>query len=238
MTACSGTWAASSTSATRRRFGRSPPPRSGRRERRSQARAEKARRQPSHGGSLPRPVPTLPETRAQAAQRHRDERAGRGRGWRSRPPHGGRGQRARGGLPRLRGVPPPHHLPPPADLGVPPGARRGPRLRRSPSGTGGCSRPRRRPGPWRPITRGEDRLTGAWHAHPPGGPPLEQLAEHPTRSTSTCSATARCSSFSTRPRPRTVSSGWRTGSRAPPPRRGPASPVAGRGAGHAPGVPP
>ena len=27
--------------------------------------------------------------------------------------------------------------------------------------------------------RGEERLTGAWHAHPPGGPPLEQLAEHP-----------------------------------------------------------
>ena len=27
--------------------------------------------------------------------------------------------------------------------------------------------------------RGEDRLTGAWHAHPPGGPPLEQLADHP-----------------------------------------------------------
>jgi hypothetical protein len=27
--------------------------------------------------------------------------------------------------------------------------------------------------------RGEDRLTGAWHAHPPSGPPLEQLADHP-----------------------------------------------------------
>ncbi len=27
--------------------------------------------------------------------------------------------------------------------------------------------------------RGEDRLSGAWHTHSPGGPPLEQLAEHP-----------------------------------------------------------
>ncbi len=27
--------------------------------------------------------------------------------------------------------------------------------------------------------RGEERLTGAWHAHPPGGTPLEHLAEHP-----------------------------------------------------------
>ena len=27
--------------------------------------------------------------------------------------------------------------------------------------------------------RGEDRLTGAWHAHPPGGPPPESLADHP-----------------------------------------------------------
>ena len=27
--------------------------------------------------------------------------------------------------------------------------------------------------------RGEDRLTGAWHSHPPGGTPLERLAEHP-----------------------------------------------------------
>ena len=27
--------------------------------------------------------------------------------------------------------------------------------------------------------RGEERLTGAWHTHPPAGPPLEQLAEHP-----------------------------------------------------------
>ena len=27
--------------------------------------------------------------------------------------------------------------------------------------------------------RGEDRLTGAWHTHPPGGPPLESLAAHP-----------------------------------------------------------
>jgi hypothetical protein len=27
--------------------------------------------------------------------------------------------------------------------------------------------------------RGEERLTGAWHAHPPGGPPLEQLSDHP-----------------------------------------------------------
>jgi MutS-like protein len=27
--------------------------------------------------------------------------------------------------------------------------------------------------------RGEDRLTGAWHAHPIGGTPLEHLAEHP-----------------------------------------------------------
>jgi hypothetical protein len=27
--------------------------------------------------------------------------------------------------------------------------------------------------------RGEDRLTGAWHSHPPGGPPPEQLTEHP-----------------------------------------------------------
>jgi MutS domain V len=27
--------------------------------------------------------------------------------------------------------------------------------------------------------RGEERLTGAWHAHPPGGPPLEQLGDHP-----------------------------------------------------------
>jgi len=27
--------------------------------------------------------------------------------------------------------------------------------------------------------RGEDRLTGAWHAHPVGGTPLEHLAEHP-----------------------------------------------------------
>jgi len=27
--------------------------------------------------------------------------------------------------------------------------------------------------------RGEERLTGAWHAHPPGGTPLEHLAGHP-----------------------------------------------------------
>ncbi|HSP18346.1 MAG TPA: DNA mismatch repair protein MutS, partial [Myxococcaceae bacterium] len=27
--------------------------------------------------------------------------------------------------------------------------------------------------------RGEERLTGAWHGHPPGGTPLEHLAEHP-----------------------------------------------------------
>src|SRR5262249_61567276 len=27
--------------------------------------------------------------------------------------------------------------------------------------------------------RGEERLTGAWHAHPPGGTPLEHLSDHP-----------------------------------------------------------
>src|SRR5262249_52691967 len=136
---------------------------------------------PSHGGSLPRPVPTLPESRAQAAQRHRDERA--------------RAEAVAAALDRrMAGVANGrvvaflaaaafllltvfHRLPLWGDLPALAAALtygalalwHGRLLQAEARARAEAAYHR----------RGEDRLTGAWHSHPPGGTPLEHLADHP-----------------------------------------------------------
>ena len=127
------------------------------------------------------PVPTLPETRAQAAERHRDERA--------------RAEAVAAALDRrMAGVANVrvvaflaaaafllltlfHRLPPwgyvpaiAAALAYGGLAFWHGRLLQSEARARAEAAYHR---------RGEDRLTGAWHAHPPGGPPLESLAAHP-----------------------------------------------------------